>query len=47
MTGRRDNKNTPERNIDMKDYYLGKVDLDTAWENFYTAITEALPNLKK
>lgn len=23
MTGRRDNKNTPERNIEMKDYYLG------------------------
>lgn len=31
----------------MKDYYLGKVDLDKAWDNFYTSVIEALPNLKK
>ncbi|MBQ1710491.1 MAG: carbohydrate ABC transporter substrate-binding protein [Treponema sp.] len=31
----------------MKDYYDGKVDLDTAWDNFYTTILEKYPNLKK
>ena len=31
----------------MKDYYDGKVDLDTAWNNFYTTILEKYPNLKK
>lgn len=31
----------------MKDYYDGKVDLDTAWDNFYTSIIELYPNLKK
>nr|MCR5189048.1 carbohydrate ABC transporter substrate-binding protein [Treponema sp.] len=31
----------------MKDYYDGKVDLDTAWANFYTTILEKYPNLKK
>ena len=31
----------------MKDYFDGTVDLDTAWDNFYTAILELYPNLKK
>lgn len=31
----------------MKDYYDGKVDLDTAWNNFYTTILEKYPNLKR
>ena len=31
----------------MKDYYDGVVDLDTAWENFYTAVLEVYPNLKR
>lgn len=31
----------------MKDYFDGKVDLDTAWENFYTAVLELYPNLKR
>ena len=31
----------------MKDYYDGKVDLDTAWNNFYTTILEKYTNLKK
>ena len=31
----------------MKDYFDGKVDLNTAWDNFYTSITETYPNLKK
>lgn len=31
----------------MKDYYEGKVDLDTAWNNFYASILELYPNLKR
>jgi len=31
----------------MKDYFDGIVDLDTAWANFYTAILEKYPELKK
>jgi len=31
----------------MKDYYEGKVDLDTAWDNFYTSVTELYPALTK
>ena len=31
----------------MKEYYDGNVDLNTAWENFYTAILELYPNLKR
>jgi hypothetical protein len=31
----------------MADYYNGKVDEPTAWSNFYTAILEKYPNLKK
>ncbi len=31
----------------MADYFNGKVDENTAWNNFYTSITERYPNLKK
>ena len=31
----------------MADYYNGKVDEDTAWNNFYTSIMEKYPNLTK
>lgn len=31
----------------MKDYFEGVVDLDTAWNNFYTAVIELYPNLKR
>ena len=31
----------------MKDYFEGKVDLDTAWDNFYTSVIELYPNLKR
>jgi hypothetical protein len=31
----------------MADYYNGKVDEDTAWSNFYTAVLELYPNLTK
>src|SRR5574344_116150 len=31
----------------MADYYNGKVDEDTAWNNFYTAVLELYPNLSK
>ena len=31
----------------MKDYFEGKVDLDTAWNNFYTSVIELYPNLKR
>jgi hypothetical protein len=31
----------------MADYYNGKVDEDTAWNNFYTAVLELYPNLTK
>ncbi len=31
----------------MKDYFEGKVDLNTAWDNFYTAVLEIYPNLKR
>ncbi|WP_294430338.1 carbohydrate ABC transporter substrate-binding protein [uncultured Treponema sp.] len=31
----------------MKDYFDGKIDLDTAWNNFYTSVLELYPNLKK
>jgi hypothetical protein len=31
----------------FKEYYDGKVTKDKAWENFYTAILEKYPNLKK
>jgi hypothetical protein len=31
----------------MADYYNGKVDETTAWNNFYTAILELYPNLTK
>ena len=31
----------------MKDYFEGKIDLDTAWDNFYTSVTELYPNLKR
>ena len=31
----------------MKDYFEGKVDEDTAWETFYTAVIEKHPNLKR
>ena len=29
----------------MKDYYDGIVDLDTAWDNYFTAVEEAHPEL--
>ena len=29
----------------MKDYYDGNVDLETAWDNFYTAVEEKHPEL--
>jgi len=31
----------------MSDYYNEIVDLDTAWENFYTAVLEIYPDLTK
>lgn len=31
----------------MKEYFDGNVDLDTAWNNFYTAIAELYPNLSR
>ena len=31
----------------MKDYYDGKVDLDTAWDNFYMAVQEKHPQLMR
>ncbi len=31
----------------MKDYFDGKVTLEKAWDNFYTAIIELYPNLKR
>ena len=31
----------------MHDYFNGKVDEATAWENFYTAIKEKYPNLTR
>lgn len=31
----------------MKDYFTGKVDLETAWANFYTKIKDVYPTLKK
>lgn len=31
----------------MKDYFEGTVDLDTAWDNFYTSVIEVYPNLKR
>jgi len=31
----------------MADYYNGKVDETTAWNNFYTAVLELYPNLTK
>jgi cellobiose transport system substrate-binding protein len=31
----------------MADYYNGKVDEDTAWNNFYTSVAEKYPNLTK
>ncbi|MCQ2587228.1 MAG: ABC transporter substrate-binding protein [Treponema sp.] len=31
----------------MKDYFEGLVDIDTAWANFYTSVTETYPNLSK
>lgn len=31
----------------MKDYFEGVVDIDTAWDNFYTAVLEKYPNLKR
>ncbi len=31
----------------MADYYNEKVDLDKAWENFYTSVLEVYPNLSK
>jgi hypothetical protein len=31
----------------MADYYNGKVNETTAWNNFYTAVLELYPNLTK
>ena len=31
----------------MKDYFEGTVDLDTAWNTFYTSVIEVYPNLKR
>ncbi len=31
----------------MADYYNGKVDLNKAWDNFYTSVIELYPNLKR
>ena len=31
----------------MKDYFEGTVDLDTAWNPFYTSVIEVYPNMKR
>lgn len=31
----------------MKDYFEGLIDIDTAWNNFYTSVLETYPNLTK
>ena len=31
----------------MTDYFTGKVDEDTAWDNFYTAVEETYPELSR
>lgn len=33
--------------IAMKDYFDGKITLDQAWDNFYTAVLEMYPNLSR
>jgi hypothetical protein len=38
---------TEELQKAFKDYFDGKVTKDQAWDNFYTAILEKYPNLKK
>lgn len=38
---------TEEVQAAMKDYFEGKVTLDKAWDNFYTAVIEKHPNLKR
>ena len=31
----------------MTDYFTGNVDIDTAWDNFYTAVEETYPELSR